>query len=121
MRMNLVLVIAVGGLLVAACGADVTPTSTPSPTPGSTKTTEATQAGISSEPITFTSEIRDKTHRDLTIEVGTTVAWLQQDKVPHTATSGRPDDPNTGELWDSPVLSKGESFSYTLFERCYVE
>lgn len=44
---------------------------------------------------------------DVTIPVGTTVVWVNQDGAPHTATA---DD---GAAFKSDLLSKGQSFSHT--------
>jgi plastocyanin len=43
---------------------------------------------------------------NLTVKVGTTVEWTNQDSVPHTVTSDAGD-------WDSGRLSQGQSFSHT--------
>jgi plastocyanin len=43
----------------------------------------------------------------LTIPVGTTVIWTNQDTAPHTATS------DTAGLFDTPMLQKGQSGSVT--------
>jgi plastocyanin len=42
----------------------------------------------------------------LTVKVGTTVTWINQDSAAHTATADN-------KLWDSGVLQKGQSFSFT--------
>lgn len=46
---------------------------------------------------------------DVTVSVGTTVVWTNQDGVDHTTTS------NDG-VWDSGVLGPGESFEFTFEE-----
>lgn len=43
----------------------------------------------------------------LTVTVGTTVTWTNQDTVPHTTTS------DTAGIWDSGILNKAGSFSFT--------
>jgi plastocyanin len=60
------------------------------------------------------SDIANFTLENLTVPVGTTVTWTNQDVVPHTSTSGVPGT-LTG-IWDSPTLGEGDSFSFT-FER----
>ena len=42
----------------------------------------------------------------LTVKVGTTVTWVNDDSAAHTATADN-------KLWDSGVLQKGQSFSFT--------
>jgi plastocyanin len=42
----------------------------------------------------------------LTVNQGTTVTWVNNDSVPHTATS-------TDGIWDSNTIPPGGSFSYT--------
>jgi plastocyanin len=42
----------------------------------------------------------------LTVKVGTTVTWINEDSAAHTATADN-------KLWDSGVLQKGQSFSFT--------
>jgi plastocyanin len=46
----------------------------------------------------------------VTATVGDTVRWTNQDAVPHTSTSGKPDS-SPGLLWDSPHLSQNASYS----------
>src|SRR5947209_20482982 len=46
------------------------------------------------------------TPASITVTVGTTVAWTNQDTVPHTTTSDAP-------MWDSSIMNKGASFSFT--------
>ncbi len=42
--------------------------------------------------------------RELTIKVGDTVTWTEQDSVSHTT---------TGDIWDSGTLSQGQTHSKT--------
>jgi plastocyanin len=49
--------------------------------------------------------------QDLTVGVGTTIQWLQEDIVPHPTTAGAPSSP-TG-VWDSGFMDAGEEFSFT--------
>ena len=40
------------------------------------------------------------------------ITWVNQDNVPHTATSGTgPDDPNAGKLFDSSILTANAKYS----------
>jgi len=50
------------------------------------------------------------TPNDLTISVGTTVRWTNNDAAPHTSTS---DDMTT---WDSGTLTTGQDWSFTFTE-----
>ena len=43
----------------------------------------------------------------------TMVMWTNMSSPPHDTVSGDPGDPNPGELWDSGLLFKGDSFSRT--------
>lgn len=55
---------------------------------------------------------------DLTVQVGTTVTWTNQDSVVHTVTSGVSDG-SVGQadgLFDSDLFGTGEQFSYTFDE-----
>jgi len=44
---------------------------------------------------------------EITINVGNTLTWVNNDLVPHTITS------DSGTELNSPTLSKGKTFSYT--------
>ncbi len=61
---------------------------------------------------TVQGTIKDFTLPDITIAVGTTVTWINQDSAPHTTTSGQ-DGTFDGAGWNSSSLSKGQSFSHT--------
>jgi hypothetical protein len=47
------------------------------------------------------------------IAVGDTVTWANNDKVGHTATSGKPSDNQTGTVWDSSLVKAGGTYSFT--------
>ena len=49
----------------------------------------------------------------ITIAVGDTVVWTNQDAVGHTVTSGNPGDGDAGSVFDSATLGNGDSFSFT--------
>jgi len=51
----------------------------------------------------------------LTIKVGTTITWINEDNYMHTVTSGASPSDRT-DLFDSGNLNKGETFSYTFDE-----
>lgn len=50
---------------------------------------------------------------NVTITVGQTVRWINQDPVPHTTTSGNPGDADAGALWDSGLLTPGATYEFT--------
>ena len=114
MKIQLIVTVTLVGLLAIACGAvDETPAATviPADAPAVAVTEPAPESSSIGGQTTVTTEIRDFQHNDMTIQVGTTVTWLNQGKVTHTTTSGRPPEP-TG-LWNSGNLSKGQSSSHT--------
>jgi predicted secreted protein with PEFG-CTERM motif len=47
------------------------------------------------------------------IAVGDTVTWANNDKVGHTATSGKPSDNQTDTVWDSSLVKAGGTYSFT--------
>jgi FtsP/CotA-like multicopper oxidase with cupredoxin domain len=54
------------------------------------------------------------------ITVGTTVTWINNEFSPHTVTSGTPEDPNAGQMFNSfpftpsnPYMSLNDTFKYT--------
>ena len=58
----------------------------------------------------------DMTHftfspKDITVPVGTTVTWVNQDQAAHTATSGS--GGASDGTWDSGTVRNGQSFSFT--------
>ena len=66
-------------------------------------------------PPPMTSNIANFILPDLTVTVGTSVTWTNQDAVQHTSTSGQDGQfDNIG--WNSPWLSQGQSFSHTFDE-----
>ena len=63
-------------------------------------------------PPPVTADIANFVLPDLTVTVGTTVTWTNQDAVQHTSTSGQSGQfDNTG--WNSPTLPQGQSFTHT--------
>ena len=84
------------------------PTATPYPTPTLTPAPTATP-----EPVTIASEITGFTLESFTIEIGSTVKWIQSSTAPHSVTSGTTDDYYSypDGKWDSGTLKNGESFS----------
>jgi len=52
--------------------------------------------------------------QELTVEVGTTVTWTNEDGFAHTVTSGTPDNPT--DLFDSGNVASGDTFEFTFEE-----
>jgi plastocyanin len=51
----------------------------------------------------------------LTASAGSEVSVVNQDTVPHTATSGTgPQDPNSAQLFDTSIINGGESATVSL-------
>ena len=90
-------------LIAAGCGS-TSSASTTTPTPAST--TSATNVTIQN--FAFTPQT-------LTVKVGTTVTWTNNDSAPHTVTSASSMSTSatrTG-LFDSGTLNPGQTFSFT--------
>ena len=68
----------------------------------------------STTPGTLDSQIANFTLEDLSISVGTTVVWENQDAAPHTVTSGV--SPDKDGNWDSEVLNPVQTFTFTFQE-----
>ena len=62
------------------------------------------------ENVEVISVLTDLTLEHLTVAVGTTVIWTNEDVQYHTITSGTAEE--RGTLWDSGILKRGESFRY---------
>jgi plastocyanin len=92
-------------VLIAGCTQYQTPTSTPSPsttptvTPTPTPTTMPQLREIVIKNFAFSPS-------DITINVGGTVTWTNQDSMIHTVTS------DTGSELDSGNMATGQSFSH---------
>ena len=92
------------GLIAVACGGAASPTT--GVTPGAQQAQEAAPVAGA-----FNADIKDFGHQDITIPVGTTVAWTNRDNVSHTTT-----EVSDTEIWDSFALQPGQSFSFTFTE-----
>ncbi|MDP2623218.1 MAG: cupredoxin family copper-binding protein [Actinomycetota bacterium] len=101
---RMVLVVGVVALVVAGCGDDDSDTTTTAPGAGTTTVTAGTTeapgdaTAVSIAGFAFVPA-------DLTVPVGTTVRWTNQDNVAHTSTA---DD----GAWDGSV-SAGATFEFT--------
>ena len=48
-----------------------------------------------------------------TVDIDSTVRWINKDSTLHTVTSGKPKSDNTGEIFDSQYIASGDSFEFT--------
>jgi hypothetical protein len=60
------------------------------------------------------SPILDFTLENLSVAVGTTIIWENQDAAPHTTTSDVAADKI--DIWDSGTLNNGQTFEFTFRE-----
>ena len=90
------------------------------PEPGDTDTAGGFDEEVVITAIAFDPANADNAYdpREVTVPVGTTVRWVNQDTVAHTVTSGVSDG-TVGEadgLFDSSFLEEGDTFTYTFDE-----
>ena len=116
MKLQVIVIIALVSLIVAACGEaldNTRPTAIPTLEAGATSAVKPNPTVVPGS-ISVETEIYRFTFEKPTVQVGTTVTWINVDSANHTVTSGRPGD-ITG-LWDSGRLSQDDTFSYTFTE-----
>lgn len=95
-----------------ACAPPASPPPTPTPTPGPTATPTPIPgplgAEVSMQGVTYSPST-------VTIKQGESVRWtnIETQPVVHTVTSGRPEDANAGSVFDSGLISQGQSFTFT--------
>ena len=95
--LSLLLVLA---LVAAGCGADDDqPTKPPAASPSGSQGTKLSDGAIAIEKFKFVPET-------VTVEVGTTVTWTNEDAAPHTATA---DDGS----FDTGNLRRGDAGTFT--------
>lgn len=100
-----VLIIAViGGYLLLKGRSNYSP---PASTP-TTQTTTPTKQSTSTETNKIVTKDFTFSPASITIKVGTTVTWTNEDSVPHQIA----DKPN-GDMFKSGQLSQGQSYSFT--------
>ena len=99
MRLRLLLALVVLGAS-AACGSSSSPTAAPSPTPSTSGTAVSVVRGAST--LTNTAYAPNP----VTIAVGGTVMWTNNDTTSHTATAA-------DGTWNSGTLAPGATFSRT--------
>jgi plastocyanin len=49
----------------------------------------------------------------ITVKSGTAVKWTNEDSSLHTVTSGLPEQGSVGTIFDSSIISPGQTFTYT--------
>jgi plastocyanin len=93
-------------VIFTACAAPAPPEPTPIPTP--TPTPGPVGAEVSMQNLAFIPNV-------VTIKQGQSVRWTNTETaaVDHTVTSGRPEDTNPGSLFDSGLISKGQTYTFT--------
>ena len=122
-------------LAAAACGSEPAPalapapqapvasrpappaTSVPAPQPTASATTPTAPAPVvatSPPSAKVASDVENFVLEELVVTIGTEVTWTNRDTSSHTSTSGSQGS-STG-IWDSPVLTKGASYSFTFNE-----
>jgi plastocyanin len=53
----------------------------------------------------------------LTVKIGTSVTWTNNDSSIHTVTSGLPEKGNVGTLFDSSLISPGNTFVHVFYKQ----
>ena len=124
MRRHLTKLLFAGTLLIlvaaVACGDSVNDTQSAEPTEpaaaaSDTAVPEEVAAQLNADTDvgedTFDVDIVNFQHQSITVEVGTTVKWTNQDQIPHTVTSGAPGGQT--DLFDTSNLGNQGTFSFT--------
>jgi plastocyanin len=103
--MAVVIVIAAIMLVAAACGSSST--NTPAPSATATAGGGGGTAAVAISNFTFTPQ-------KITVKVGTTVTWTNNDSVQHTVTSASnlTTSATVTDLFDSGLFGQGQTFSY---------
>jgi plastocyanin len=104
-------ILIITGLLAAISCSTPSETTQPPGTETQVKPTgTATAPGPDFKPVAVTIENFAYSPASLTVPVGTTVTWTNNEATAHTVTS------KTG-LFDSEIMNKGDTFSYTFSDR----
>jgi plastocyanin len=90
-------------LILSACSGTSTTTPTPIASPTPTATPRTGQASVNISNFAFVPSM-------LTVSVGTTVTWTNNDSVSHTVTS-------LDDLFDSGDIAPGATFSHTFEQK----
>ncbi|MHB0878180.1 MAG: cupredoxin domain-containing protein [Anaerolineae bacterium] len=109
-KRDVLVAVALGlALLVAVgCGQQAASTATPTAaTPAAATSAAAAPAEVVLKNFAFAP-------KELTVSVGTTITWTNQDSTAHTVTAGQRGSPSG--LFDSGQLAAGRSFSFAFSE-----
>jgi plastocyanin len=110
-----IVVAATLALTSAACAEDEPEADPP---PGQDAEADAAPSAPEDEPATTDAEVEAVniafSPESLTVAVGTTVTWTNQDVVRHTVTSGEPGDPDG--TFDEPLDAEGDTATVTFDE-----
>ena len=101
--MALSLILVLTGCSTTTPAATPTPTPIASPTPAATTTPTTAHANVDISGFAFVPQT-------LTVSVGTTVTWTNNDSVSHTITSN-------DNLFESGTIAKGATFSHTFEQK----
>lgn len=110
--------------LLAGCGSSknannngAAPTATSAATTSATAVTTATAARVAATSASVSVQIKlfDYQPNPLTVPVGTTVTWVNEDAIEHSVTSGTPPTPDGS--FNSGFFTQGQSWSFTFRQK----
>jgi plastocyanin len=94
-------------MVAVACGSDYsTPPTTPSPTPAPAPAPGGTTSAVIIQAGAEALANRAYAPADLTVDLGTTITWTNNDSVAHTSTSDAPG-------WNSGIIAPRATYSTT--------
>jgi plastocyanin len=95
-------------MVAVACGSDSsTPPTTPSPTPAPAPAPGGTTSAVTIQAGAEALGNRAYAPAELTVDLGTTITWTNNDSVAHTSTSDAPG-------WNSGIVAPRATYSATL-------
>jgi plastocyanin len=106
-----VAVLAIALVPLAGCGGDDSEPAAAASTPAAAETTPATKPSKPAKPAASTTDVKmiDNAFeaKDITVNVGDTVAWENAGQIAHTATA------TAGADFDSGSVAPGETYEWT--------
>jgi plastocyanin len=93
-------------VMMAACGGNSSPAASPSPMPSPTPTGSNVSIPVGARTLGSAAYVPNP----VTITVGSTVTWTNNDTIPHTSTSDN-------GVFDSGNMAAGAKFSFTFDTR----